>query len=50
VLIGHLETFLTRTRERDNGRGLPQFVVRGLRRYLACGRFRCAMTMRPASR
>jgi hypothetical protein len=36
LLREHLATFLARTSETD-GPGLPRFVVRELRRYLACG-------------
>jgi transposase-like protein len=45
----HLETFLAEARLRGGGEGLPRFVERELREFLACGvlargfaRFRCA--------
>ncbi len=48
VVREHLETFLAEARERNGGDGLPHFVERELRDFLACGqlgrgfaRFRC---------
>jgi hypothetical protein len=48
VVREHLETFLAESRLRGGGEGLPRFVERELREFLACGdltrgfaRFRC---------
>jgi len=37
IVAEHLETFLARTAELAEGRGLPRFVERELRAYLRCG-------------
>ena len=49
VLLALLQSLLARSRERDDRRGLPSFVLRELYRYLGCGllafgfaRVRCA--------